>query len=147
MKTANLFKTNQFRYFLISAVITALILSCDSNSSENEESETSSVVDTTVEVDTSKSELEPVNLENETYSYQTILNDSIGWGYQILKGNKVYINQPHIPAISGNNGFKSEEDASKTAAFAVYKIENGIMPPTLSKSELDSLGVIDIKEE
>lgn len=77
-----------------------------------------------------------------SYSAKSIFTEGKGWGYQILNNDQPYINQPHIPAIPGVQGFDSEEAALKTANFAIYKIQNGIMPPTISKVELDSLGVL-----
>ena len=65
------------------------------------------------------------------------------FGYNILKNGKIYIHQPHIPAVPGNEGFKSENKALKTAAFVISKIERNISPPTVSAAELDSLGVLD----
>src|SRR4051812_22678453 len=35
------------------------------------------------------------------------------WGYQILLEGKVYITQPGIPSVPGNNGFKTEAKARK----------------------------------
>ena len=147
MKKGLSFRTNVFLLSVVySLFIQALLTSCTTEVEETEISETFSIVDNSLEVDTTTLIEKPINLENEEYSFQTIHDEQIGWGYQILKGTKVYINQPHIPAVSGNNGFSSEKDAVKTAEFALYKIENGIVPPTLSKTELDSLGVLNLKE-
>lgn len=76
------------------------------------------------------------------YSVFTIETDGIGWGYQILKDGKLMINQDHMPAVEGNKGFSSKEDAEKTANFMLEKIKKGIFPPTISIDELDSLGVL-----
>jgi len=65
------------------------------------------------------------------------------FGYNILKNGKVFIHQPHIPAVAGNKGFSTEAKARKAAAFAISKIEKNIIPPTITAAELDSLGVLD----
>ena len=65
-----------------------------------------------------------------------------GWGYRILSNGKPYINQPHIPSIPGKNGFESEEKAKITATFVIEKLKKGIMPPSVTKEELDSLQVL-----
>jgi len=77
------------------------------------------------------------------YSFQTTFNEEQGWGYQLLDNGKVFINQPHIPAVQGNKGFSSEEKAIKCAEYALKKVDEGMIPPTLTKIELDSLGVLD----
>jgi hypothetical protein len=64
-----------------------------------------------------------------------------GFGYAIFMDTKLYVRQPHIPAIQGNRGFASEEDAAKTARLVSHKIKNGIIPPGVSTGELDSLGI------
>ncbi len=66
-----------------------------------------------------------------------------GYGYKILIDGKVYINQASIPALSGNKGFSSPEKARKAANFVIYKIKNNILPPSVNRTELDSLGVLD----
>ena len=65
-----------------------------------------------------------------------------GFGYDILIYDALYVHQPHIPAINGNRGFHSKDQATKAAEFVVYKIRNNIMPPSLSVGELDSLGTL-----
>lgn len=120
-------------------IVFIFLLSCNSeNHSESTENESTSII---AGPDTSSSENSTVEEVNQ-YSSIAVYDDSIGWGYQILNNGSVYINQPHIPAVSGVHGFKSEEDAIKTADFAIYKIENGFFPPTISKEELDSLNVL-----
>lgn len=65
-----------------------------------------------------------------------------GFGYDIYIYDALYVHQPHIPAINGNRGFHTQEQASKAAEFVIYKIRNNIMPPSLSVEELDSLGTL-----
>jgi hypothetical protein len=65
-----------------------------------------------------------------------------GYGYDIFLDGKRYIHQPVIPGISGNVPFNSRKDAKKTAKAVVGKIEKKILPPSLTQSELDSLGVV-----
>lgn len=73
---------------------------------------------------------------------QYYYSDSLGWGYDVLEGNTLRIHQPHIPAIQGNHGFKSEYDAEKAANRVIEKLDHNIMPPTLSVDELRELGVL-----
>ena len=47
-----------------------------------------------------------------------------------------------MPGLPGNEGFTSEDKAKRAAGLMVYKIKQNIMPPALSASELDSLGVL-----
>jgi hypothetical protein len=67
--------------------------------------------------------------------------NSNGYGYDIILNGHVYVHQPNIPALAGNNGFATSELAQKVADLVVNKIRNNILPPTLSVQELDSLGV------
>ncbi len=64
-----------------------------------------------------------------------------GFGYDIILDGHIYVHQPNIPALPGNNGFSSEENARKVAGLVSYKIRNNIMPPTVEVKELDSLGI------
>lgn len=73
---------------------------------------------------------------------QYYYSDSLGWGYDIYEGSSMRIHQPHIPAVQGNKGFKSEYDAQKAAEKVIEKLNHGIMPPSLSVEELKELGVL-----
>ncbi|WP_070136954.1 DUF4907 domain-containing protein [Crocinitomix algicola] len=81
------------------------------------------------------------------YNMETFENDDQSWGYNILRENQLFIHQPHIPAISGKNGFKSEKEANIVGHFVLTKINKGFIPPTITINELDSLGVLkDLSE-
>lgn len=64
------------------------------------------------------------------------------YGYDILMDGHVLIHQPHVPALPGNDGFQTENDARKVAEFVVGKLRRNIFPPSVSVEELDSLGVL-----
>jgi hypothetical protein len=64
-----------------------------------------------------------------------------GWGYEIYQAKKRYIIQPNIPAIAGNKGFASKEDAQKVAALMLKKIMNHELPPTITIEELNALHI------
>jgi hypothetical protein len=65
-----------------------------------------------------------------------------GYGYDIYLFDALYIHQPNIPAINGNRGYHTREQARTAATLVMYKIRNNIMPPALSIEELDSIGVL-----
>jgi len=67
---------------------------------------------------------------------------SAEWGYDILIDGNIYIHQPNIPAIGGGDGFKTQQDAQKTAEIVVNKIRKNIIPPSIDLKELQDLGVI-----
>lgn len=61
-----------------------------------------------------------------------------GFGYDIRQGNKVIIHQSSIPAIAGNQGFISEQSAQKIATLVIAKLEEGLMPPTVTIDEVNA---------
>ena len=128
--------------YLLVPFFCSLLFSCSNESLENE-SEPQYKWVTMPESD--ESEEDEIIFENSEpeYSSEVYYTEGQGWGYKILMDNKPYINQPHIPAITGNKGFSDEEKAQITADFAINKIKNGLMPPTISEDELDSLGVLN----
>ncbi len=81
------------------------------------------------------------NIEVKTYEVKDNEGKSQGWGYDIYINDKKLIHQPIIPAIPGNNPFKTEKDALKTGLLAVDKMKKSGSLPTLSVKELDSLGI------
>jgi len=115
--------------------------------SENKEPEKSKFNSTVQKTTKSTSQAEPKKplLDANTKSLYTYgLIGSVGnYGYQIFDATgKMTINQPTIPAIQGNKGFQTENDAKTAAEFVIQKIDKGIFPPTFSVTELDSLGLI-----
>ncbi|HMT28491.1 MAG TPA: DUF4907 domain-containing protein, partial [Bacteroidia bacterium] len=59
------------------------------------------------------------------------VNGNRGWGYDIMVDGKIYIHQPNVPAIMGNNGFSSEEKAQRTGEFIISKLKNNVIPPSV----------------
>jgi hypothetical protein len=82
-----------------------------------------------------------ITSEQPKFSFKTIEQEN-GWGYEIYQDGKLFILQPHIPAVDGLRYFAEIQYAEKTAKFIIHKLEKGIIPPTISRNELDSLGVL-----
>jgi hypothetical protein len=83
-------------------------------------------------------------LETRVFNNDSVKSDAPihGFGYDIYMYDALYVHQPHVPAINGNRGFHSREQAQKTADLVLYKIRNNIMPPSLTVNELDSIGAL-----
>jgi hypothetical protein len=64
-----------------------------------------------------------------------------GYGFDIYQDGKMMIHQNSIPAIQGNKAFATEEEAKAVGALMLFKVSKGIMPPTISVEDLDSLGI------
>ena len=122
------------KLFTLSIAI-ILFISCTNRDSAKEDNTViqQSVAIKDVSADTN------VKLEVKTYQNDNTIK---GWGYDVYADGVLYIHQPHIPAVPGNKGFQSAQQAETAGNFAVYKIRNNIMPPTISVKELDSLGVL-----
>lgn len=69
-----------------------------------------------------------------------ITKEKTGYGYQIIKDKKIFITQPYIPAIPGEQVFKDSLQARKTAELVVRKIGNSSFP-RISIDELDSMKI------
>jgi len=65
------------------------------------------------------------------------------YGYYIMIDGQMYIEQKTIPAIEGNKGFKTKEDAKKIADLVIQKIREGEIPPTITVEDLKAHNVID----
>jgi hypothetical protein len=73
--------------------------------------------------------------------YKLIRSDSYGYGYNIFVGNTLYVHQPVIPCLAGNRGFKTKADARKVASLIIEKIRKGIIPPSVTISEMEKLRI------
>lgn len=75
-----------------------------------------------------------------TWKIVSALNNT--WGYDIYWNNKLTVHQLTIPALPGNQGFKTKEAAQKVAELVIKKIKKGEMPPTVVKEELKKLNAL-----
>ncbi len=120
---------------LIPVIIFVFFYSCNSSSENNSVSEIKSTLDSAWTESSAEKNI----------SFKVFINDSTeksaGFGYDILMNDQRYIHQSSIPAVNGNQYFKTEDEAKIAASFVCYKIQNNIMPPTITINELDSLGI------
>lgn len=117
------------RYIVMIVFFSALLLSCSSDKKDP------AIVQPSI---TDKSNTPEITEPNVRYE---IFKQDSGWGYDIYMDDKLYIHQPHIPAISGVQVFSSEADAQSIAGLVVKKINLHVMPPTVTTEELQALGI------
>ncbi len=67
---------------------------------------------------------------------------SLGWGYEILAGDTIFIHQEFIPAIPGRHGFRTQEDAKKVGMKIIGKMKRGRVE-AVTVGDLKELGIID----
>lgn len=115
---------------LIYAIFFLFFISCNSSSKPVKEDLTDTKATT------------PITNANE-FSFLTIENPDGTWGYQLLKDGKLMIDQKNIPAIQGNRGFSTKQNAEIMGNFILEKVKNEGFPPTVSIEEMDSLGVLN----
>ena len=75
-------------------------------------------------------------------TYKIIDAPNHTYGYDVLADDRLIIHQKSIPAMPGNEGFKTKADASKVAQLVITKIKKGEMPPTVTVEEMKKLKVI-----
>ncbi len=63
------------------------------------------------------------------------------YGYYIFCDGNLMIDQKSIPAVAGNNGFKTIKEASIIAKLAIKKIKQGEELPTITIEELKTLKI------
>lgn len=78
---------------------------------------------------------------NSNITIKTFQSADSTYGYDIFINGTQYIHQPTIPAFSGDKGFATEIDADKVAQLVVTKIRNNILPPSVTPTELQTLGI------
>jgi hypothetical protein len=79
---------------------------------------------------------------NAEISIKIIPSINKTFGYDILVQGKQLIHQPNVPAMPGNEGFKTKKSAQKAAEFVVKKIRKNEMPPTVTTDDLNKIGVL-----
>ena len=79
---------------------------------------------------------------NTKLTYKIIDAPKQTYGYDVFADGRLIIHQTSVPALPGNEGFITKEDASKVAALVMGKIRKGEMPPTVSIDEMKKLKVI-----
>jgi len=128
-----------FSFFLL---ISFLIISCNNSENINKENE---IKDTTIAKKEKKNPNINAKINVIIFSNDTIKSDTklSGFGYDVYMYGALYIHQPNIPAINGNIGFKTKEQAQKAGKLVAFKVKNNIMPPNLTIQELDSLELLN----
>ena len=79
---------------------------------------------------------------NTKLTYKIIDAPKHTYGYDVFADGRLMIHQPSAPALPGNEGFKTKEDATKVALLVIKKIKKGEMPPTISIDEMKKLNAI-----
>jgi hypothetical protein len=69
----------------------------------------------------------------------------VGFGYDIQKASGFHILQPIIPAVGGNQTFKTELQAYKVAVLVAYKMTLDFGLPAITEKDLDLLKIEYIK--
>jgi hypothetical protein len=69
------------------------------------------------------------------------IQSAYGWGYDIMAGERKYIEQQFIPAVAGKQGFKSSSDALLVGNLVVKKIISN-QEPTITLADLRGLGLL-----
>ena len=82
------------------------------------------------------------NSSEVSFRFKTIKSVNSTWGYDIYKGEKIFIHQASVPGLPGNEGFKTKTDAEKVAMLVLEKLKKGEMLPSVSKDELRRLKVL-----
>ncbi len=75
----------------------------------------------------------PGEIELSVQTFET----GMGWGYNVLKNDSVYIHQEFIPAIEGRKGFRTEEEAKIIGNLALLKMKTQKLP-MITLAEIDS---------
>ncbi|MEP3371890.1 MAG: DUF4907 domain-containing protein [Maribacter dokdonensis] len=77
--------------------------------------------------------------QNQIFESQIVSLDD-GFGYKILRGEKIVIVQEFVPGLPGKQQFVSKEEAQKTANLVLSKLEEG-KSPILLPTDLAKLNI------
>jgi len=117
---------------------------------DNRDSMDSDITENMGDMETILNEVEEIVIDKdkgqeivaESLSLKITGSEHSGFGFEILQGTSILIIQPHIPAIQGIKGFETKEQAIIIGNYMIYKINHGIMPPSVSVQDLDSLKIV-----
>jgi hypothetical protein len=70
----------------------------------------------------------------------TTYHTPLGWGYDVLVNDTLFIHQQQMPAVEGLRGFATQQEAAAVAELIIYRIQNKQLPTILLK-DLDSLHI------
>jgi hypothetical protein len=76
------------------------------------------------------------------FTYKIIEGANGTFGYDVYADGRLKLHQPSIPAMPGNEGFKTKAAAEQVAQLAIKKMKKGESLPTISPEELKKLKVI-----
>lgn len=79
--------------------------------------------------------------KGKIYLHAVPFQTASGWGYTVMAGEKIYIKQEFIPAISGKHYFQSEADAARVGNLVVKRVGSN-QQPTITLGDLTDLGII-----
>ncbi|MEY3350137.1 MAG: hypothetical protein RIQ50_248 [Bacteroidota bacterium] len=141
---------------IVSLVVIFFLFACSqeqpkSDSTSNieasitEDVQTDRITETATEDNVQPSASEKPKVSSGKFVAKAVYSEGIGWGYDIYEGSSIRIHQPHIPAVEGNRGFSSEAEAIKVAELVIYKLENGIVPPSITKQEMIQAGISNLR--
>ena len=120
-------------YFYIFAVCILFLISCGEKKDENP-------ADPGIP-ESANNQSHSEQIEVKTFEVKDSSGKPKGWGYDLYVAGKRSFHQPIIPAVAGNNSFETEADAKKTGELAANKMKSTGSFPTISISDLDSLGI------
>jgi hypothetical protein len=75
-------------------------------------------------------------------TYKIIDASNKTFGYDIYANERMIIHQASMPALPGNEGFKTKNTAEKVAQFVIAQIKKGEMPPTVTVEEMKKLNAL-----
>lgn len=76
------------------------------------------------------------------FQYFVIKAANQTFGYNVYADGHLYLHQPIIPGVAGNNGFADTATAGRVARLVIRKLRMGEMPPTITQEELKQMMVI-----
>ena len=79
---------------------------------------------------------------NTKLTYKIIDAPNHTYGYDVYADGRLMIHQQSIPAMPGNEGFKTKQGAEKVAQLVISKIKKRELPPTVTVEEMKKLKAI-----